>query len=200
MLAAEEFDALGVIHWGVLFEGLVEEMEGAAQGGCAPGRVFFGFGHSWFFSCRFMNVFGIRRGFYQKNEEILSTPLPLNAPAVRPPLNSFIHHGGTEGTERRISDLRFQRSYGTNKELRKISRKAAKWITTKGHKSFTEENKENEGGWAGRRLRAARVRRTGYKVIADPIWSFWKRSWVCWLEFEAEQVQVCIVTRYLFIV
>ena len=78
VMAAEEFDALGVIHWGVLFEGLVEMMEGAAQGGCAPRRVFFGFGHSWFFSCRFMNVFGIRSGFYQRNEEILSTPLPLN--------------------------------------------------------------------------------------------------------------------------
>ena len=97
VMAAEEFDALGVIHWGVLFEGLVEMMEGAAQGGSAPGRVFFGFGHSWFFSCRFMNVFGIRRGFYQRNGEILSTPLPLNAPAVRPLLNSFFsprRHGG----------------------------------------------------------------------------------------------------------
>ena len=82
-VAANEVYFLTIIGGGVLIEGLVEEMEGAAEGGSAPGRVFFGFGHSWFFSCRFMNVFGIRRGFYQKNEEILSTPLPLNGQLKR---------------------------------------------------------------------------------------------------------------------
>ena len=58
VLAAEEFDEFGVVDGGVLFQGLIEVMEGAAQGGSAPGGVFFGFGHSH--SCRFMNVFGIQ--------------------------------------------------------------------------------------------------------------------------------------------
>ena len=61
-----------------------------------------------------MNVFGIRRGFYQKNEEILSTPLPLNAPAVRPPLNSFFHHGVTEGAEKEFEISKRKGTKGTD--------------------------------------------------------------------------------------
>ena len=75
VLAAEEFDEFGVVDGGVLFKGLVEVMEGAAQGGSAARCVFFGPGHSH--SCRFMNVFGIQGGFYQRKGKRLSTPLPL---------------------------------------------------------------------------------------------------------------------------
>jgi hypothetical protein len=93
-----------------------------------------------------MNVFGIRRGFYQKNEEILSTPLPLNAPAVRPPLNSFFHHGGTE---RGIA--KEKRGWDKQGLTQKISRKGAKWMTTKYTKNtkiLQKRTKKTKGdGW-----------------------------------------------------
>lgn len=46
--AADEVDFFPVVHGGVSFEAVVEDVEGAAQGGSAPHREWFGLGHSVF--------------------------------------------------------------------------------------------------------------------------------------------------------
>jgi hypothetical protein len=57
--AAKEFDSFGVVGGGGFFEGFIDGVKGAPQGGIAPDWEFFRFGHSQFFHFRHVNVFGI---------------------------------------------------------------------------------------------------------------------------------------------
>ena len=74
------------------------ERERAAQGGSAPGSIFFGFSHRGLIGCCSMNVFGIREWILpEERGNHLVRHIPLNAPAVRPLFKIPIFRGGGGG-------------------------------------------------------------------------------------------------------